>query len=43
MKDSGVNLRDIEKDQNRKLNQLAFVIWSALIFVLGMLLERILR
>lgn len=41
-RDTGVDLREIERIQNRKLNHLAFVIWSLAMVVLGMVLEKIL-
>jgi hypothetical protein len=39
-RDGGGYLKEIEKAQNHKMNQLAFVIWSLAMVGLGMLISK---
>ncbi len=39
-RDGGVDLREIERVQNRKFNQLLFVVWTVIAFALGVLAGR---
>lgn len=39
-RDTGVDLREIERIQNHKFSQLAFILWSLCMIGLGILLGR---